>query len=93
MDKQPNPYASDDYRQDRSIPTPPQPEALTAAEFVAIDLSVALISALRELPVLHPRDLEESVRDIHNLQNRIMARAAQRAYPDRFYLPITRNLT
>jgi len=79
-----NPYATDDYRNDRAIKPSPHVSLLTGADFEAIDLSATLIKALRALPVLHPLDLEESVRDIHNLQNRIMARAAQRAYPARF---------
>jgi len=51
---------------------------MTEQEVAAIKLSGQLATALGDLPVEHPCDLEEHVRDIHNIQNRIMARATAR---------------
>lgn len=33
-------------------------------------------NAMFRLPVLHSADNDETVRDVHNLQNRLLARAA-----------------
>jgi hypothetical protein len=51
---------------------------MTPAERAALKLTADLWSALSALPVEHPCDLAEHCRDIHSIQNRIMAREAAR---------------
>lgn len=47
---------------------------LTDEEQAAMELTKALARAMRALEVLHDQDWPETVVDIHNIQNRIMAR-------------------
>ncbi len=50
---------------------------LTEKEVKAMDLTSALWNALLEIEkehILHPDDIHEHRRDIHNIQNRILAR-------------------
>jgi len=47
-------------------------------------MTADLWNAIADLGGLHRCDLEETARDIHNIQNRIMARVAKRAHPDVF---------
>ncbi len=54
----------------------PDETKLTDLERVAWDLLVEASQAFGQLPVLHPADRGETVRDIHDLQNRILARTA-----------------
>ncbi len=52
---------------------------MTAQE-VEIWLALGKVAgALLQLPTLHPSEQEETVRDIHNLQNRLLARPGLRA--------------
>lgn len=51
---------------------------LTEKENEALRLTVQLWKALGELEDIHPDDIHENRRDIHNIQNRIMARPEQR---------------
>lgn len=52
---------------------------LTEQEKVALALTAELYKALQALPADHPHDMPEHVRDIHNIQNRILARPAYRS--------------
>lgn len=59
---------------------PPRPEkqqrrGLTPAEDAALRLTADLWNQLLALPELHPDDIAEHRRDIHDIQNRVMARA------------------
>jgi len=47
---------------------------LNEKEQKALDLTVHLWDALLQLEALHPDDLTEHSRDLHNIQNRIMSR-------------------
>ncbi len=47
---------------------------LTKMERDAVNLTVKLWNTLHALPKMHPADLQEHARDIHNIQNRIMSR-------------------
>lgn len=48
--------------------------ALNPKELESLSLTVQLWGSLLELKELHPDDIHEHRRDIHNIQNRIMAR-------------------
>jgi hypothetical protein len=50
---------------------------MTDQEKMIVGLLGTLWNMIVELPVIHPSDNEETSRDIHNIQNRIMARAEQ----------------
>ena len=52
---------------------------LTEQERIAIELTAKLYEALRNLPAQHSHDMGEYVRDIHDIQNRIMSRPVARA--------------
>lgn len=52
---------------------------LNEQERLAIELTAKLYEALRNLPVQHSHDMAEYVRDIHDIQNRIMSRPIARA--------------
>jgi hypothetical protein len=60
------------------------PERLTAAEVEVLHLSADLFNAIHALGDHHPSDMEELTRDIHNIQNRVMARVAARSLPGFF---------
>ncbi|GEM_PF-5709516 len=51
---------------------------LTTAETDVLDMSSELWNAIVHLSDHHPADLAETARDIHNIQNRVMARVARR---------------
>lgn len=51
---------------------------LTDGEKHALELTAALYNVMARFPKLHPADMDETVRDIHNIQNRIMARPQAR---------------
>lgn len=53
---------------------------LTQDEREALHITSILWNQLNKLKVLHIDDMEESRRDIHNIQNRIMCRPAQEEY-------------
>lgn len=60
---------------------------MTASEMDLINRTADLYKALEELEWKtpgHPEDLAEHARDIHNIQNRIMARVARRLHPETF---------
>lgn len=59
-------------------------KGLTPDEVAIIDALGEVANQISKLPVQHPLDLPETVRDIHDLQNRIMARVAVRAHPRLF---------
>ena len=52
---------------------------LTPREKTILQTTVVLWNAICKLEELHPQDREEACRDIHNIQNRIMARPELRA--------------
>lgn len=56
----------------------PDTDLLTAGERRVLELSGELVVAFKELPVLHPLDLPELVRDVHDIQNRLLARVSYR---------------
>ena len=65
-------------------------ELLTEDEHRALDLTVELTNLVAQ-NIIGPGytsqgDINEFVTDIHRIQNRIMAQAAARAYPDRYRL-------
>jgi hypothetical protein len=53
---------------------------LTVAERAVLSLSGEVFSLFKELGDHHPADVEETARDIHNIQNRIMARVVMRTW-------------
>lgn len=57
---------------------------MTDEEKRIFTLSAELWNALIALPKMHPCDNAEHMRDIHNIQNRLLARVAQRANPEEF---------
>ena len=57
---------------------------MTEAEKRLLQMTADLWNAFLDLPDRHPSDAEETQRDIHNIQNRIMARCAVRSCPDLF---------
>lgn len=57
----------------------PRTQWMTREEEEAWLLIADAANAMFRLPVLHSSDNEETVRDIHNLQNRLLARAAYSA--------------
>jgi len=57
---------------------------LTEQEQELILLTATLWNKFCELPNRHPSDAVEMARDIHDIQHRIMARAAVRAHPEIF---------
>lgn len=52
---------------------------LTEQERAVMALTAQLYEALRNLPAQHSHDMSEYVRDIHDIQNRIMARPVARS--------------
>lgn len=52
---------------------------MTDQERAALELTAELYKALLALPVDHPSDMAENVRNLHDIQNRLMARATYRA--------------
>lgn len=54
----------------------PDLSLFTVAEQRAWGALAAAASMYFKLPVVHPSDREEAVRDVHNLQNRLLARVA-----------------
>jgi len=53
---------------------------LTKAENLVIQKSVELWSAINDMEVVHPDDIDEYRRDIHDIQNRTLARPLVREY-------------
>lgn len=53
---------------------------LTDAENAALAITAELYKALLDLPVEHPHDIAEHVRDIHDIQNRILSRPGYREH-------------
>ena len=51
---------------------------ITEDERAILNIVADLWNAILALPVLHSEDEHEHRRDIHNIENRIMARAAMR---------------
>lgn len=51
---------------------------MTKEEQDILNMTADLWNAILDLPVLHPLDMKETQRDIHNIQHRIMARKAYR---------------
>lgn len=51
---------------------------LTAAENELLVVLGDAFNRFAKLPVLHAHDMPETVRDIHDLQNRVLARPAMR---------------
>lgn len=52
---------------------------LSEQESEVLTLTARLYEALLALPADHPHDMPENVRDIHNIQNRVLARPAYRS--------------
>ena len=67
---------------DRELQFPIEP--LTAEEFHVLDCLVEATKAFRYLPSHHPSDMDEWVTLIHQLQEKVMCRAAMRCYPKYF---------
>lgn len=59
-------------------------ELLTQPELDILDLLVKVVNQFGALPEHHPSDGDDCVNAVHVLQRQIMARAARRAYPERF---------
>lgn len=57
---------------------------LTAEELAILDLLSEAATRYGRLPEHHPSERAEWAADTHRLQEKIMCRAAIRAYPDRF---------
>lgn len=53
---------------------------MTDQEESALAITAELYKALLALPIEHSHDMQEHVRDIHNIQNRILARPAYREH-------------
>lgn len=58
--------------------------SLTKQEKDILVMTAKLWNALLELPDQHPTANAENMRDIHDIQNRLMARVAKRAEPELF---------
>lgn len=58
--------------------------AVTDDEQALLELTAQIWNGFARLGDKHPSDLEELHRDLHNIQNRIMARVASRANPELF---------
>lgn len=58
--------------------------ALLPEELDVLRLTAELWNAFMDLPKQHIDDLQETKLDIHRIQNRVMARATRRAYPEDF---------
>lgn len=58
--------------------------SLTEQEKIVLATTASLWNQLNALPPPHRHDREEHMRDIHNIQNRIMARLAVRSHPEIF---------
>lgn len=56
--------------------------SLTNEEKEILKITADLWNKLNALPDKHPCDGEENCRDLHNLQNRLLARVAKRTDPD-----------
>lgn len=67
-----------------AAPKEPPKDQITPEERAVLDLSAQLWNALLELPGTHPQEIAEHVADVHNIQNRVMARVARRCNPDYF---------
>lgn len=52
--------------------------SLTEQEKEILDMTAKLWNAMLALPDKHPHESEEHMRDIHNIQNRVLARVAKR---------------
>jgi hypothetical protein len=61
--------------------------ALSPQELAVLTMTAELYNALMALPDRHPSDADDFARDIHSIQNRVMARLAVRAHPDFFRRP------
>lgn len=57
---------------------------LTEAELRVIDMTAELWNAFLDLGDNQFSDREEMARDIHDIQQRIMARLARRLHPEKF---------
>lgn len=57
---------------------------LTEAEHELITDIGRCMSDFHSLEQLHPADIDEFKHHVHALQNIVMSRAAQRAYPDKY---------
>lgn len=57
---------------------------LTDDELRIIDMTADLWNAFLDLGDHHPSDRDEMARDIHDIQQRIMARLARRLHPKKF---------
>lgn len=57
---------------------------MTDEEKAVIEMTAALFNAIHALGDHHPCDMGEYTRDVHNIQNRVMARVAARAHPEVF---------
>ncbi len=55
---------------------------MTDPERLVLDLIANVWNAIIALLITHPDDLLESRREIHSLQNRILARSALREYAE-----------
>lgn len=72
---------------DLSIPGTDVLNELTAQELAVLQMTAELFNALMALPDKHPSDADDFTRDIHAIQNRLMARLAVRAHPEFFRQP------
>lgn len=70
-------------------------KTLTEKERKALDLTNQLWNALIEIEdehKMHPDEIHEHRRDVHDIQTRIMARVVARLEPDNFFvLPKIKN--
>jgi hypothetical protein len=57
---------------------------MTETEKLVLELTAELWNAITCLGSFHPQELDDHCRDIHDIQHRIMARAARRSSPDFF---------
>lgn len=55
---------------------------LTEEEKTILEMTAILWNALNDLPAQHDDDIHESRRDIHDIQNRVLARSARRELDD-----------
>jgi len=57
---------------------------LTGQELEILRLTAEIYNLASKLPRQHPSDMEELAREIHSIQNRVMARLSARAHPEIF---------
>lgn len=73
------PLGSEPMQDDKPSTQTTETHALTEQERECLNAIGHAFNLFSALPVIHPADLPETVRDIHNLQNRVLSRVGLRS--------------